>query len=351
MMNTEQTIRVGVIGCGHWGPNHIRNFSTLAGSSVAACADTNAERLRAMKRLFPALATMSDYRQLLAAPNVDAVVVATPTATHHAIASEALRRGKHVLVEKPLALTVAHSRELGRLARAQHRVLVVGHTFLFNTGIRKLKECIASGEVGKVYYLHAARTNLGPIRRDAGVVWDLASHDVAIFNYLLNAEPLEVSARAERFFRKGIEDVAFISLSYPHRVIANIHVSWLDPKKVRQIVISGSRKMLSWDDLATTGPVMIYDKGVLAKGHDRFLEPYYESYGDFQLLPREGDMVIPHLKLEEPLQAEARHFLECVRGGANTISGPDAGLAVVKALAAIKKSITANGRPVKLARA
>ena len=350
-MNTNQTIRVGVIGCGHWGPNHIRNFSTLAGSSVVACADTNTERLRAMKRLFPALSTTDDYHQLLANPQIDAVVVATPTVTHHAVASEALRRGKHVLVEKPMALTVPHCRNLRRLARANRRVLTVGHTFLFNTGIRKLKECIASGEVGKIYYLHAARTNLGPIRRDAGVVWDLASHDVAIFNYLLDARPLEVSARAQRFFRKGIEDVAFISLSYPNRVIANVHVSWLDPKKIRQIVISGSKKMLSWDDLTATGPVMIYDKGVFADDHGKFREPYYASYGDFQLLPREGDVVIPHLKQQEPLQAEARHFLECVRGGANTLSGPDCGLAVVNTLVAIQKSIAGNGRPVKVGRA
>ena len=347
-MNMEQTLRIGVIGCGHWGPNHVRNFSTLPGSSVAACADTSADRLQAMKRLFPSLATTVDYRQLLTDPNVDAVVVATPTATHHAIASEALRHGKHVLVEKPLSLTVPHSRELSQIARERQRVLMVGHTFLFNTGIRKLKECIASDEIGKIYYLQSTRTNLGPIRRDAGVVWDLASHDVAIFNYLLDAKPLEVSARAEQFFRKGVEDVAFISLAYPRQVIANIHVSWLDPKKVRQIVISGSKKMLSWDDLASTGPVMIYDKGVFAKERGRFLEPYYATYGDFQLLPREGDVLIPHLKLEEPLQAQARHFLECVRGGANDISGPDAGIAVVEALTAIQQSIAGNGAPVKL---
>jgi len=348
MTSKEQTIRVGVIGCGHWGPNHVRNFSMLAGSVVVACADPDAERLRVMKRLFPALAATGDYRQLLADPRIDAVVVATPTATHHAIASEALRRGKHVLVEKPLALTVAHGRDLRRLARARQRVLMVGHTFLFNTGVRKLKDCIASGEIGKVYYLRSTRTNLGPIRRDAGVVWDLASHDVAIFNYLLDAGPVEVSARAERFFRKGIEDVAFISLSYPRRVIANIHVSWLDPKKVRQIVISGSKKMLSWDDLAATGPVMIYDKGVFADDHGRFREPYYVSYGDFQLLPREGDVILPHLKLQEPLQVEARHFLDCIRGSAKAISGPDAGLAVVRALVAIQKSIAGNGRPIKV---
>jgi predicted dehydrogenase len=347
-MSTDQTLRVGVIGCGHWGPNHVRNFSTLAGSSVTVCADTSAERLQTMKRLFPSLTTTTDYRQMLADPNVDAVVVATPTATHHAIASEALRQGKHVLVEKPLALTVEHCQELARLAREQRRVLVVGHTFLFNTGIRKVRECIASGEIGQVYYLQATRTNLGPIRRDAGVIWDLASHDVAIFNYLLDARPLEVSARAERFFRKGVEDVAFISLIYPRRVIANIHVSWLDPKKVREITISGSKKMLNWNDLAATGPVTIYDKGVFAKNQHGFVEPYYETYGDFQLLPREGDVVIPHLKLAEPLNAEARHFLECIRGGANNLSGPDAGIAVVEALTAIQKSVAGNGLPVKL---
>ena len=343
-----KAIALGVIGCGHWGPNHIRNFSLLEGSSVTACADTDAGRLGAIARLFPGVRAFNDHRQVLGDSSIDAVVVATPTATHFEIASAALRAGKHVLVEKPLALKVDECRKLRDLARRQRRVLMVGHTFLFNAGIHKLKRCIVDGEIGRVYYLHATRTNLGPIREDVGVVWDLASHDVAIFNYLLDAEPLEVSARAERFLRKNIEDVAFISLSYPGKILANIHVSWLDPKKIREIVITGSKKMLSWDDLATPGPVMLYDKGVFAFHRGAYKEPYYHGYGDFHLLTKEGDVTIPHLKLEEPLRAEARHFLGCIRGSANDLSGADVGLSVVKVLTAVQRSIAEGGKPVKV---
>lgn len=340
--------RIGVIGCGHWGPNHIRNFSTLEGVTVAACADSDAQRLRAVSRFFPGVRTEADYRRLLASREIDAVVVATPTVTHYQITQQALAAGKHVLVEKPMTLKIAHAEELCRLARARKRVLMVGHTFLFNTGIRKLRDYIAAGEIGKVYYLHSRRTNLGPIRNDVGVVWDLAAHDVAIFNYLTDSMPVEVSARSERFLRKRIEDVAFISLSYPNRVLANIYVSWLDPKKVRQIVVTGSKKMLSWDDLATAGPVMIYDRGVFAFHRGHYMEPYYLNYGDFQLLTKEGDVTLPHLKLEEPLRVEARSFLDCIRGGAANISGPREGLNAVKVLTAIHASIAAGGRPVKV---
>ena len=347
-MKSTAPVHIGVIGCGHWGPNHIRNFSTLENSTVLACADPAVERLKAVSRLYPGMTTVTDYRELLANPRIDAVVVATPTATHYALCRDALEAGKHVLVEKPLTLKVADSEKLCRLARACQRVLMVGHTFLFNTGILKLKDCIAKGDIGKVYYLHATRTNLGPIRQDVGVVYDLAAHDISIFNYLLEAQPLEVSARGEKFLRKRIEDVAFISLSYPNHVLANIHVSWLDPKKIRQIVVTGSRKMMSWDDLAATGPVTIYDKGVLAYQDGAYKEPYYASYGDFRLLTREGDVTLPHLKLEEPLRAEAAHFLDCIRGAPNDLSGAACGLAVVKTLAAVQESMSRGGRPVKV---
>ena len=347
-MNANSPIHIGVIGCGHWGPNHVRNFSTLANSAVVACADPDPERLKAVSRICPGLTAVKDYRELLANPQIEAVVIATPTETHYALCSAALEAGKHVLVEKPLTIKVSDSVALRRLARSLNRVLMVGHTFLFNSGIRKLKECIASGDVGKVFYLHATRTNLGPIRSDVGVVYDLAAHDVSIFNYLLEAQPLEVSARAEKFLRPGIDNVAFISLVYPEHVLASIHVSWLDPKKVRQIVLTGSKKMLSWDDLATTGPVTVYDKGVVAYLEGEQREPYYANYGDFRLLTREGDMLVPYLKLEEPLRAEAAHFLECLRGTPNELSGADCGLAVVKVLAAVQESIASGGRPVKV---
>ena len=343
-----EQINIGVIGCGHWGPNHVRNFSTLSGSSVLACADSDPLRLKAIRRPYPGLVLTEDYRVLLDDPRIHAVVVATPTETHAAIAGEALEAGKHVLVEKPLALSTGDCRRLQRLANGRSLVLMVGHTFLFNAGIRKLKDHIASGASGVIYSIHVTRTNLGPIRRDVGVVWDLASHDVSILNYLLDATPVEVTARAECFLRKGIEDVAFISLCYPNRVLANIRVSWLDPQKVRQITVTGSKKMLTWDDLAATGPVMIYDKGVFAFQGGVVKKAYYANYGDFRLLTREGDVSVPHVKQEEPLRIEAAHFLDCIRGQPNTLSGPQSGLDVARVLTAVQQSIANRGRPVKV---
>jgi len=335
-------VQIGVIGCGQWGPNHIRVFNSSPDADVVACSDLDPGRLHQMRMLYPHMRTTTEYWQLLEDPEIEAIVLATPTATHHRIVAEAMRLGKDVLVEKPLAATFAHARALADLARAKRRILMVGHTFMFNSGIIKLKEYIHAGVLGRIYYLNAIRTNLGPIRHDVSSVWDLASHDISIFNFLLGSTPVSVSARAEDFIQKGLEDVAFITLTYPKQVLVNIHVSWLNPRKVREITAVGEKMMVVWDDLDNVGPIRMYDKKVLK-------QKFYESFGEFQLLIKEGDLTIPKLALEEPLKAQCNHFLRAVRSREKPISDGTVGAEVVRILTAIKKSINRNGASITLA--
>lgn len=339
-LSKSQDVQIGVIGCGHWGPNHIRVFSSLAGSNVSAVADPDANRLDSVRQMYPQVRLLNDYHELLD-QDLDVIVVATPTRTHYRIAKEAIERGKHVLVEKPLCLTVAEGEELVRVARERGVVLMVGQVFLFHNGILKLKEFLEFGDLGKIYYIGSTRTNLGPIRQDVNAVYDLASHDIAIFNFLLGARPLEVSAVGEAFLQKGIEDIAFISLRYPNEVLARVHASWLDPRKVREITIVGDKKMVTWDDLAVLGTVQVFDKGVVR-------EAYYEDYGHFQLLAREGDITIPRITFEEPLKNQARYFLSAIQKGKVDVSDGASGLDVVRTLEAIQHSLKERGMPVKV---
>ena len=340
-MTEERDISVGVIGCGHWGPNHIRVFSALTGSTVTAVADPDERRLEAVGESHPAVRRVTDYRELLNQESLNAVVVATPTRMHYGIAKAALEARKHVLVEKPLCLTTLEGEELVRLARQNGVVLMVGQVFLFHNGIAKLKEFLEAGEAGTLYYIGSTRTNLGPIRQDVNAVYDLASHDVSIFNWLLGSRPLTVSAVGEAFLQEGIEDIAFISLRYPNDVLARIHASWLDPKKVREITIVGARKMITWDDLAPLGTVQVFDKSVVR-------DTYYADYGHFQLLAREGDITIPRVQLEEPLRKQARHFLSAIKRGRAELSDGESGVEVVRTIEAIQRSIKARGAPVEV---
>ncbi len=334
-------MNIGVIGCGQWGPNHIRNFSNLPGCKVLMCADLSAQRLSAMKQSFRDIQTTTRYKEILNSPEVDAVVISTPTSTHDALVRESLLAGKDVLCEKPLCLREKDARELIKLAKNKRRILMVGHVFLFNAGIRKLRELIQKGQCGRIYYLHSERTNLGPFRNDVNAVWDLATHDISIFNYLLGSNPREVSARGGKYLQKNLEDVAFISLAYPKNVLVNIHVSWLDPRKVRQMTVVGDKKMMIWDDLDNVGPVKIYDRQVVQKY-------FYESFGEFYLLAKEGTITIPKIDLYEPLKAQAVHFFECVQKRRQPISDGNSGLEVIRVLSAIQKSLEKRGAPVRL---
>ncbi len=336
-------IGITVIGCGHWGPNHIRNFSMLKNCRVVAAVDLQEERLTYITDLYPNIRVEQDYRLFLDDPDVHAFVVATPTNSHYEIVREALLAGKHVLCEKPLCETSSEAQELLRLADSNKLVLMVGHVFLFNAGILKIKELINAGDLGELHYLSATRTNLGPIRTDVNAAYDLAAHDISIFNWLLGHEPDLVSAVGASFLQKGKEDVVFISMRYPQNVAASIQASWLNPKKVRQITVVGKKSMLTWDDLDIQSPIAVYDKGVN-------LSQEYSDFGEFLRISMwDGDVRLPKVRIEEPLKIQNRHFLDVVFNGyTGEKSGGKFALGVVKVLEAIDKSIKKDGSPVKI---
>jgi predicted dehydrogenase len=336
-MNSKRAqLRVAVIGCGHWGPNHIRVFDEQARSSVLACADLNTARLERIRARFPRVHTTTDAFALFADPAVDAVVIATPTATHFELARAALRAGKHVLVEKPLATSAAEAVELCNLARTCGRVLMVGHVFLFNGGILKLRELIAAGELGEVQYLDAVRTNLGPVRGDVNALFDLATHDISICNHLLGDAPVAVSALGRCISQETIEDVAFATLQYADGTLAHLHASWLNPRKVRTLTVVGSAKMAHWDDVDPQDTLRIYDKGLDEP-------PYYDSFGEFQYLLRSSDVHVPAVRRTEPLLRQADAFVDWVLDGRR--AAPDAmdGWRVVATLEAAMESMRNNG--------
>jgi len=330
-------IKIGVVGCGHWGNNHVRIFNMTEGVRLGLCCDSDHQRVRRLHAIYPGLPTSLDHRDVMNDENIDAVVIATPTATHYAIVKAALTKGKHVLCEKPLTIKEKESEELVALARKKQKILMVGYVFLFNNGIVALKESIEKNSLGKIQYLHFTRTNLGPIRDDVDVTYDLASHDIAIASFLLGKWPIGASANAGFFLRKKISDAAFITLYYPNNVLANIHVSWLDPKKIRMLTCVGDRKMAVWDDLETSEPIRIFDKGVTK-------EPFYSDYGEFQLLTREGEVVSPLVKLVEPLRNQNAHFIECIEKGKTPLTDAVFAHRITKVLEAVQLSIKNKGR-------
>lgn len=323
-------LRVGVVGCGQWGPNQIRSFFFHPKVRLMRVCDKDASRLTAITALYPGLEGTQDSTEITRATDIDAVVVTTPVSTHYALAKDALEHGKDVLCEKPLTIRAVEARELSELARAKGRVLMVGHVFLFNPGILKLKELIGQNAAGQIYYLHAERTNLGPVRSDANAVYDLASHDLSIFNYLLGGKPRVISAVGRCLLQKGVEDVAFISLEYPTGVLAHLHVSWLDPKKVRRITVVGNEKMITWDDLSLTGPIEVYAKHV-----ERY--PHFRGFGEFYLSVKEGEVLIPYVKHVEPLRQQADHFVSCVLGRTQPLADADSAAVIVEMLEEIER--------------
>jgi predicted dehydrogenase len=334
-------IRIGILGLGHWGPNHLRTFSSLPGCAVLKAADLQASRLQALAPSFPQTEFVSDVEEVLHGDDIDAVVIATPTGSHFKLAHAALSAGKDVLCEKPLTLTARESTTLTALARSRGRILMVGHVFLFNPGILWLKNYLDSGGAGRILYVHATRTNLGPIRSDVNAAFDLASHDISILNFLLGGVPGSVNATGQAYLSPHVEDVVFVSLVYPGDVLANVHVSWLDPKKVREITVVGEKRMVVWNDLSAEGPITVYDKGVIR-------EPYYSDYGEFNLLVRQGEISIPHVKQYEPVRAQAAHFVDCIKERKTPRADGEGGLAVVRVLEAVKNSLSAGGRRVVL---
>jgi predicted dehydrogenase len=336
MSGDSKEIGIGLVGYGHWGPNHARVFSQLQGCRLIVVADRDSQRLQVVGRQAPGTMTTTDFDAVIQHPEVDAVVIATPTLTHHSLVKAALLAGKDVLVEKPISYTSNESAELVALARERDRILMCGHIFLFNPGIRKLREYIEQGTLGRIYYMAATRTNLGPLRTDVNALHDLGSHDVSIFHHLLDGRPREVSAWGEAYLQHDVEDVTFACLEYPNRTLCHMHVSWLNPLKQRTLVVVGDKKMAAWDDGSPLEAIRLYDKGPMK-------EPYYDSFGQFQLVLRDADVLIPKLQAAEPLKAQDQHFLDCVRTRQKPLTDGVFAHEVVLALEALHHSLRRGG--------
>ena len=376
-------IGIGVIGYGYWGPNLVRNFADTPGARVVAVSDLREDRLAQLQARYPAIGTTSDYRDIIANPLIDAVVIATPVSTHFELALQALQAGKHVLVEKPLVATVEQGLRLRDEAARRQRVLMVDHTFVYTGAVRKIKEIVSEGLLGPVYYYDSVRINLGLYQRDINVLWDLAVHDLAIMDHVLEARPSAVSAVGVAHVGEQ-EDIAYLTCLFENNIIAHIHVSWLAPVKVRRTLIGGARQMIVYDDLEPSEKVKVYDRGVITSTGGAGGSPGAGSNGNgsngngpgggakssgaglngaYELLVgyRTGDMWAPKLNASEALQAGAKHFVECIQntggssraGGSGEVGQPmtggEEGLRVVTILEAAQRSLALRGRPVELA--
>jgi len=330
-------VSVGVIGAGYWGPNLIRNFSELPAVDRIVVADMKQERLQHIQNLYPQVQTTTNYRDFFST-GIDAVVIATPPATHFKIAQDCLQHGLHVMVEKPLTLRSQDSEELIRLADERGLTLMVGNTFEYNGAVRALKQLIDDGELGDIYYIDAVRTNLGLFQPHVNAMWDLAPHDISILLYLLGKDPTSVSAQGGHAIFRNIHDVVYMHMNFPGNVLAHIHVSWLNPCKVRKITVVGSKKMVVYDDVENLEKIKIYDKGVDAP-------PYTDSFADFQCSYRYGDVTTPYIRFVEPLKVECQHYMDCVLTGAQPQSNGWVGLRIVKVLEAASASLQENGTP------
>lgn len=333
-------VRVGVVGGGYWGPKLARNFHELAQTELVAIADLDPARRDHARGRFPLARVVADHKALLAL-DLEAVAIATPASTHHAVATEALRSGKHVLVEKPLACSSPDAMELVALADRVDRILMVGHTFEYNPAVELLRKLVSSGELGHLYYVHAARLNLGIFQTDINVLWDLAPHDLSILHYVLGEVPASVRAYGRAYVRPEIEDVVWMALEFDSGVTAQVHVSWLDPCKTRRVTLVGDRKMVVYDDVASLDKVTIYDRGVERP-------PYTDTYGEFQLSYRYGDVHAPRLDWEEPLKRECAHFAACVADGCTPRSDGLSGHRVVRVLEAASISLANDGLRVRI---
>jgi predicted dehydrogenase len=336
---------VGVVGLGYWGPNWVRNFHQSQSAAKIVACDLDEKRRSHVNQLYSDLVTTSRFEDLLEDPDVEGIVVATPVGTHYAMARRALEAHKSVLVEKPLATSTEDANELVRIAADRNLVLMVGHTFEYSAPVLKMHEIIQSGELGDVFYISSVRANLGLFQRDVNVTWDLATHDISIILNLMGGRmPEAVSCQAESHYGMGVEDVAMLTLRFERNIIAFVHVSWLDPDKIRRTTVVGSRKMLVYDDTAPQEKIRIYDKGVTK-------QKYYDTYGDFQFSYRYGDIQIPRIEEKEPLFCECEHFVNCMKNGETPNTDGNNGLRVVSVLEAANYSMRRGGLMVPLGNA
>jgi predicted dehydrogenase len=340
----KQRIAVGVVGCGYWGPNLVRNLKGLSSCDLRALCDASEVRLKHMRSLYSDIETVSDFNQLLNGGGPDAIVVATPVKHHYTIAKASLLAGKHTLIEKPMASSSSECEELIEIAERNGLVLMAGHTFLYSAPVRKISEIVQAGDIGEIRYINSRRLNLGLFQRDINVAWDLAPHDISIILHVLGESPQTVNCQGNAHVTPGIEDVTNISLSFNHGRFATIQSSWLEPRKVRDMTIVGTRRMIVYDDLQTHEKIRIYDVRVERP-------PHYDTFAEFHYSYHYGDSYIPHLQQEEPLKTECQHFLECIENGIRPLTDGQAGLELIRILEAATKSLKDRGAPVALSRA
>jgi predicted dehydrogenase len=333
-------VGIAVIGYGYWGPNLVRNFANTDGAQVVAVGDLDPEKLSLSRRRHPGIITTTEFRNVLTDSRIDAIAIATPVQCHYELALMALRAGKHVFLEKPLAQTSEQVRHLIEEADRRKLILMVDHTFLYTPAVQKIRELIVEGALGDIYYYNGIRASLGLFQSDVNVMWDLAVHDISIIQYILNENPIAVSATAACHVAGIPANMAHITLFFQSTCIAHINVNWLSPVKLRQTLIGGSSKMIVYDDLEATEKIKIYDKGITVRREDAH---------QFRIGYRAGDMWAPHLSVKEALQTEAEHFIACVRTGVSPISNGVTGLQVVEILEAASRSIAGQGNPISLA--
>jgi predicted dehydrogenase len=338
-MKPDQEVTVAVVGYGYWGPNIVRSLLERPELELWGLCELSQERTSRFSRRYPGARTCSSYQEVLEASDVEAVSIATPPRTHYSLVKQALEAGKHVLVEKPLATTADEAEELVELAAGNGRVLMPGHTFLYSPAVNKVRDLIASGELGEIYFITSSRMNLGIYQPD-GVVCDLAPHDLSIFLYWLDQPISIVAASGCTVFQNGVPETAFLTLCFESGPTANVQISWLAPRKVRQMIVVGSKRMVQYDDTASDEAIRIYDRGF------EFDEP--ATFGEYQLTYRSGDMIAPRLEASEPLGLELQDFARSIREGCTPRSHARLGLEIVKALEAAHTSLTCSGMPVAL---
>ena len=336
-------INVGVIGCGYWGPNLVRNFKTLTSCRLKAICDVNESRLRHLRTIYSDVDAHTDAATVINDPDIHALAIATPVGYHYKLAKASLLAGKHTMVEKPLAASSAECEELIEIADEKGVVLMSGHTFLYSSSVRKICDIINAGDIGDIRYINSRRLNLGLFQKDINVVWDLAPHDISIILHILGELPLTVNCQGNAHVTSGIEDVTNLSLSFRNKKFATIQSSWLEPRKVREMTIVGTRRMIVYDDLQPLEKIRVYDVRV-----DR--PPHYDTFAEFHYSYHYGDSYIPHIQQEEPLKVECQHFIDCIESGMEPTTGGRSGLELVTILEAASASLKANGAPVNFLR-
>ncbi len=334
-------ITVAIVGCGYWGPNLIRNLNVLYDCKVKIICDTDEKRLSYLANLYPGMKTTTNYNDLIDDDEIDAIAIATPVFLHFELAKKSLSKKKHTFIEKPMAASVKECEELIQIADKNKTTLMIGHTFVYTSAVRKIKEIVRNGELGELFYISSRRLNLGLFQKDINVAWDLAPHDISIILFVIGDSPIAVNCQGKSHVNTGIEDVTNISLDFPNGGFATIQSSWLDPNKVREMIIVGSKKMIVYDDNQTLEKLKVYDKRVE-------VPPHYDTYAEFHYSYHYGDMYSPYLKQDEPLKAECQHFLDCIKTGSKPDSSGLEGLKVVQILEASSESLKRGGTRVEI---